>query len=165
MIPAVLLTSVDEDVATRTLVGEASDQSLEGQVSVAWVMRNRALWQPRAFWGSTITAVCQYPKQFSCWNGGENTDRIKSMPTADQQYQKALVVIRSVMAGQIPDPTCGATTYKVRGTPAMWDTAVQDMPPKSIGAHDFWRLDPRGPCLAFLTPDVGGSDDGATATV
>ena len=36
--------------------------------------------------------------------------------------------------------------------------AVADVAPIEIGKHVFWRLDPTGPCLAFSTDGLGGTN-------
>jgi hypothetical protein len=126
--------------------------------AVAWVIRNRAQWDEEIapdhpeheWWGVSVATVCMHPYQFSCWLGGADTLRIMNLKNYDPEYLAAEAVVRAVMDGTIPDPTGGATTYKVRGTPARWDKAVAGVAPRSIGAHDFWRLSPNGPCLAFL---------------
>ena len=153
---AILLSASDLDIAARTLVGEASGEPLEGRVAVAWTLRSRALWQPAAWWGANIADVCQHPEQYDCWmptlGGQANADyeRIMDMSVDDPQYQAAEIVVRSVMAGDIPDPTFGSTTYKRTGTKAFWDNAVSAVEPIILGHQSFWRLSPTGPCLAFL---------------
>lgn len=141
----------DRDVAIRTIVGEASNQGAEGMVAVAWVIRNRAEWSPAAWWGDSVGSVCRKAWQFSAWNGGPNTDRINALQITDHEYLSAASIFDAVFNGDIPDPTNGATTYKVCGTKASWDVAVADTPPCELGQHLFWRLDPKGPVLAFLS--------------
>lgn len=146
----VAVTAADRDTAIRTLVGEASNQGAAGLTAVEWVILNRANWTPNAWWGDTVGGVCKKAWQFSCWNGGANTDRINAMTTDDPEYLAAATVFDAAIDGTTSDPTGGATTYKIRGTKASWDVAVQDETPRAIGVHDFWRLDPRGYCLAFF---------------
>lgn len=147
----------DRDFAIRTIAGEASDQGQKGQAAIAWVIRNRAEFQPTAWWGSDVGGVCRKRAQFSCWNGGKNTDRVKDLATTDDEYRDAAEVLDAVMNGDVPDPTGGATTYKVRGTSASWDKAVADVAPVEIGDHDFWRLMPNGTCA--LCVSVPGADE------
>lgn len=155
-------TPDDLDIAARVLDGEAGNQGAHGMAAVAWVILNRATWDEitadhpeREWWGTTIGSVCRKPMQFSCLNGGANTDRIKALLPTSREYQTATVVLRQVIAGSVPDPTGGATTYKVRGTSASWDGAVAAVVPRSIGAHNFWRLSPDGKCLPFLNNATG----------
>lgn len=157
---AIDLSDDDIDIAIRTVVGEASDQGAAGMTAVAWVIRNRAEWAPSAWWGDSVVTVCKKHAQFSCWRpelgGKPNADceRIAAMREDAAEYLSARYVVLAVMDGTLPDPTGGATTYKVRGTKAQWDVAVSGMSPREIGAHDFWRLSPKGPCLAFLETPV-----------
>lgn len=157
------LSLADWDKAVRTIVGEASNQGADGMAAVAWVIRNRAEWVPSAWWGAHVAAVCSQPYAFSCWNPGDpnaNRDRVKALATTDHQYRAAATVLGDVMAGDLPDPTGGATHYKVHGTRASWDHAVSSREPRQIGDHDFWRLAPDGRCLPFvaaLVPAMGAA--------
>lgn len=150
------LSFADIDIGTRTLDGEAGNQGTDGLTAVAWVIRNRMTWAPYPWWGNTVETVCKKPWQFSAWNGGPDTERIKALKQTDAEYARARAVLLSVMSGGIPDLTGGATTYKVRGTPAEWDRAVAAFPPREIGIHDFWRLSDKGPCMAFLDESATG---------
>jgi hypothetical protein len=153
-----MLTLEDWEKATRTVDGEARGEHKEGQIAVAYIIRNRATWDETLFpghpekewWGTTIQQVCQHPWQFSCWNGGPNTDHIKGLSTESDEYKDILAIVKQVMGKEVPDPTGGSTTYKVRGTVASWDHAVAGCPAISIGKHDFWRLSPGGRVLPFL---------------
>lgn len=154
-----VFTSTDRDIAARTLSGEADDQGRAGKIAVAWVLRNRMEWTPSAWWGSSLGKVCQLPWQFSCWLPGADHDRIVAMQTSETCYVESLEVIDQVMAGLVPDPTGGSTTYKVRGTPASWDHAVEAQQPMEIGDHDFWCLAPNGTVLKPIVGDgIGGTD-------
>jgi N-acetylmuramoyl-L-alanine amidase len=129
-------TSVDLDTAARTVFGEARGETVEGQIAVLWVIRNRVL-QP-CWWGRTVTDVCLKPYQFSCW-----------LPS-DPNSKKLQVVwelrdlAADVFAGEHPDPTGGATHYKVTGTKASWDAAVAErgIEPVVIGHHSFFKIGP-----------------------
>lgn len=131
----------DIDVLTRTLYGEARGESDEGRIAVAWVVKNRAA-RP-SWWGRDIAGVCTAPYQFSCWNKNDpNREKLISLSPADPLYQDLSNIASKVVYGEIPDPTNGATHYKVRGTKASWDHATAGMVPVSIGHHDFYRLGP-----------------------
>lgn len=154
------LSLAELDVAARTVDGEAANQGADGMAAVAWVFRNRAQWKPAAWWGAHIVAVCVHPDQFSCWLPGPDRDRINALSRSGNEYLKACDIVQAVMDGTIPDPTGGATTYKVRGTLASWNDAVKDFPPRQIGAHDFWRLGPDGVCHDLN--GIGGTDGGTS---
>ena len=134
------VTDQDLDIAARTLDGEARGEPLEGQQGVAWVMRTRTTWSPPAWWGHTLSQVCTKPFQFSCWLGGPDTDHINALNPADAEYQAMLTVIKSVMNGEIDDPTGGATHYEVIGTGPKW--VIGRTPSAVIGHHAFYRIGP-----------------------
>ena len=52
----------DQEVLALTIYGEARGESIEGQIAVGCVVRNRAIA------GSHYKDICLEPKQFSCWN-------------------------------------------------------------------------------------------------
>lgn len=144
------------DTAVRTAIGEGDNQGPDGLAGIIWTFRNRAEWKPTAWWGSSVSACCVHPAQYSCWLPGPDLDRIKAISNTSPDYLKVADIVQAVMDGTIPDPTGGATTYKVRGTPASWDHAVENIPPRSIGAHDFWRLGPNGVC--YEPTGLGGTN-------
>lgn len=143
----------DADAATRTLSGEARGETPVGEDAVPWVLRNRLSFAP-SWWGRTIFDICHKKWQFSCWNGGADTDHITGLKQGDTEYATLLTMVKGVFEGAIPDPTGGSTMYKVRGTPASWDKATAGHPPRSIGHHDFWRMTPGGAVLPFTDEEV-----------
>lgn len=136
----------DIDTLTRTLFGEARGEPAEGQAAVGYVVKNRATWEPSAWWGDTIDTVCHKSYQFSCWNLNDpNRSRMLMLSQTDPVYIVLRKIAEGVLFGEISDPTQeigGATQYKVAGTKASWDYAVADLPSKQIGKHVFWRLPP-----------------------
>jgi N-acetylmuramoyl-L-alanine amidase len=135
------VTSLDLDAATRTLDGEARGEPLLGQQAVAWVIRTRATWQPPAWWGHTVAAVCLHPYQFSCQNPTDpNYAVIHGLATTDPKYQALYAVVNSVMTGAVDNPVPNATHYKVVGTAAAW--AQNQVPAQVIGHHEFYCLTP-----------------------
>lgn len=162
--PPLLCTANDLDVLARTIDGEAGNQPLEAKVAVAWAVRNRMAWG-HAWWGAKLADVCQKPLQFQAWMAGNNRNRILALDTDGKEYQIAYTVARAVMAGDIPDPTGGSTTYKETGTPAMWDDAVAGVDPRRFGVFEFWRLSPDGHCLPFVIDGLGGTDNGRTTSI
>jgi N-acetylmuramoyl-L-alanine amidase len=138
-----LLRPVDLDMLARTLWGEARGEGREGQIAVAWVIRNRAEDPGKDWWGDTVAEVCHKPFQFSCWDKSD-PNRTKlcgpsiELPGYDDLYEIGC----KVMVGDIPDPTGSATHYKVTGTAASWDAAAAKVNPVIIGRHSFYRLGP-----------------------
>ena len=121
----------------RTIFGEARGESTNGQVAVAWVIRNRAD-QP-SWWGRTITEVCRKPFQFSCWDPGDpNLHVIQAASESDPHFLKALGVAALVILRELSDPTGGATHYVATSIePPDW--TKQLVPTAHIGGHQFYR--------------------------
>lgn len=135
------VTAEDLDIATRTLYGECRGEPLRGQQAVGWVIRNRALWTPPAWWGHSVSAVCRQPFQFSCWNSNDpNSAIIKTLADTHPMYRMLLGVARAVMDGSVDDPTGGATHYEVIGTGANW--AKNREFSTIIGRHAFYPIGP-----------------------
>jgi N-acetylmuramoyl-L-alanine amidase len=135
-------TPEDLDIATRTVDGEARGEPRLGQQAVAWVIRNRADWSPPSWWGHTISECCQKPWQFSCWNGGPDTQHISAIEGDNPEYIAIQNLVKSVFDGDVEDPTYGSTMYKVSGSIAEWDNAVALISPVIIGKMSFWKLAP-----------------------
>lgn len=136
-------TDSDLPVAGRTLYGECRGEPKDGQIAVAWVIRNRAD-QP-CWWGRSVTEVCLHPYQFSCWlKSDPNSAKLSALSDTDLKLQYLIGITKDVFTGGYPDPTNGATHYKVRGTKAQWDVEVEarGIKPVSIGAHDFFKIGP-----------------------
>lgn len=140
---AVIVDPDDLDTFVRTLSGECRGEPLNGQIAVAYVIKNRAQWEPHAWWGHTIGQVCRKPHQFSCWSESEhnasNLAHMLRLETTDSEYIALETVCLDVLHGNVPDPTGGADHYKVHGTPTAWGNTVI---PIRVGAHDFYRLGP-----------------------
>lgn len=128
------------DAMVRTMSGEARGESPTGQAAVAWVILNRARYRPAAWWGSNVYDVCHKRLQFSCWNGGPNTEHIEALEWASKEYSELEDIALSVLLGNTPDPTGGATFYQVTGTNAPWSRGK--LPCAIIGHHSFYRLPP-----------------------
>jgi N-acetylmuramoyl-L-alanine amidase len=136
----------DRQALIATLYGECRNQPLEGQLAVAWVIRNRATQRH----GSTraIAQVCLAPAQFSCWWGDDaNTratqafagDLIAGSVPAEPALAKRLGWIADGVLGDcIEDPTGGATHYLTRQLyethPPSW---ARRAPLVTIGDHVF----------------------------
>jgi N-acetylmuramoyl-L-alanine amidase len=114
--------SFSEEVAVRTLYGEARGEADDGQHAVAHVLWNRVR---DGRWGKTLATVCLAPMQFSCWNASDpNREQIAAL--AD--HAPMLERLRSVLsvARSEADPTDGATHY--------FSTSMIQPPKWSIGA-------------------------------
>lgn len=138
----------DVDTMVRTLSGECRNEPLIGQIAVAWVIRNRTEDPGLDWWGDTIGQVCRRPYQFSCWLDAEwnasNKAHMIALKATDPEYRHLEHVCQSVLNGTEPDPSMGATHYKVVGTPASWDRAAVGRQTVVIGQHAFYKLGPHG---------------------
>lgn len=139
----------DADVLAlaRTLWGEARGEPREGQIAVAWVIRNRTEnpgWWSRQRDGipdDTIEAVCLEPNQFSCW---WDTQAPKVRSRTPAQLGTLMDIARGVLNDEIPDPTGGADHYHTilrpgyaRVWPPKW---AQGRLGKTIGSHLFYAI-------------------------
>ena len=97
----------DLQIVSRTLDGEAGNQSYAAKQAVANVIQNRTAlkWQNE----TTERGVCLHRKQFDCWLPGRDRDRIMS-----QNYTEntdCLVIAKMALNGTLVDITDGATHY------------------------------------------------------
>ena len=140
---ALAISDTDLDAAVRTVFGEARGESFEGQVAVAWVIRNRAEWQPPSWWGHTVEAVCYHPEQFSCHNLDDPNRKILDALSSDNLVYVAIEngVVKPVMAGVVLDPTEGSTHY-INPQLAAPKWAEGRQPIITIGNHVFYRVGP-----------------------
>lgn len=143
-------THADWEIAGRTLLGEARGEPFEGQIAVAWVIRNRA--EKPSWWGGTVSEVCLKPSQFSCWlDGDPNKSVIEAVTPQLATFRRALGIAALVLSGDLPDPVDGATHYftSIRPNidtswPPVWARSLKQT--ARIGAHVFlreWRTSER----------------------
>ena len=103
------LSHYDRDVMIRTIAGEAGRESPTGQAAVAHVILNRVD-DPR--WGDNPAEVSLQLKQFSAWNSGTGGNGLPYNIREDSaEYERIGQIVDQVYAGQIADPTGGATHY------------------------------------------------------
>lgn len=134
----------------RTLWGEARGESREGQIAVAWVIRNRLEGYPNAWWSThagdeipdhTIEAVCLEPHQFSCWWDTQATKVRKRTP---EQLGSLMGIAIGVLNDTIPDNTNGATHYHTILRPdyaKIWPPKwAKGHVGKTIGSHLFYKI-------------------------
>lgn len=150
---AIPFTADDLDRLVRTADGEARNQGDDGLAAVCWVARTRATWDEltanhpeHEWWGTSIAACCAHPYQFSCWLGGADTAHIEHLAPDSAEYLRVRNIAVGVLDGSIPDPTGGATHYKVAGTKASWDAAVERLGLVGLVIRNqvFYRLGPQG---------------------
>lgn len=152
-----MVTPFDREIVARTAYGEASSEGWMGILAVVNVINNRA-----RLHGISLAEVCLQGLQFSCWNavlnGKNNPDRMRMARAADDDVVLAQcrdAVDKVVGRGDnvvpltlpIPDPTDGATSYFVVGTPAPeWAASMHCC--GIIGKHVFYKDAPHAPKIA-----------------
>ena len=137
------LTSTDtglsadaQEIMARTIWGEARGEGAAGMIAVACVILNRAA-RP-GWWGHDVVSVCLKRRQFSCWNADDpNRSKLLAVGEDDPQYRLALDVARRALAGELQDPTGGATHYHVKNIMPYWARAEE--PVATIGNHMFYK--------------------------
>lgn len=139
---------IDLIAMARTLWGEARGEPREGQIAIAWVIRNRL--ENPGWWSrnqgdgipdDTIEAVCRDPAQFSCWWDAQ-APRVRTRLA--ESLGPLIELARAVLNGTEPDPTGGADHYHTIARPEYAET----WPPKwavgqagvTVGRHLFYRL-------------------------
>jgi cell wall hydrolase len=130
-----------ERAMAATLWGEARGEPREGKVAVAWVIRNRAA-QP-GWWGTSIAGVCTAKAQFTCWWDAQS-ERVRTVDESDARFADCLDIARSVIGGEVIDPTRGADHYYADSMPSPPKWALGRTPIAVIGHHRFFRIGLRG---------------------
>ncbi len=131
------------DILARTIWGEARGDGVPGMQAVAAVILNRvhiAQNSGRAYWwGKDIITVCTKPYQFSCWNADDpNRAQLLAVTTQDNTFRQALQIARQALAGQLIDPTNGATHYHTLTIKPSW--SENKLPNCLIKSHIFYDL-------------------------
>ncbi len=134
--------TLEHDVLTRTLWGEARGEGRAGMEAVACVILNRVRIAEKKggyWWGGSIIEVCQKPYQFSCWNkDNPNYRKLLAADEDDPWFVAAEGVASMALAGNMPDITNGATHYHAVGATPGW--AYREKPVAVIGRHIFYKL-------------------------
>ncbi len=139
----------DVETLARSIWGEARGESEEGQVAVAWVMRNRVsaaqqfaarLGRAHPLFGDgTLVGACRAPRQFSAWNPGDsNATKLTQVGFDDAAYCRAFAVAAQVWGDLVKDQTGGATHYHRSDIEPVWAKSMK--PTALIGAHMFYAL-------------------------
>src|SRR5688572_919010 len=152
----ILRTLTAEQLLAVLLFGEARGETLDGQIAVANVVRNRVYTtaankrqSPSDLWMSIMLK----PWAFSCFdNDGGNWNARKVVAFAQglvqahthaqpvaQPVRQLLWIASGALADALPDLSRGATHYFVRNSPVpKW--ASGRTPLQSLDSHDFYRL-------------------------
>lgn len=124
-------------LASATIVMEASGEGEEGMEAVAFVLVNRV---KDGRWGENLASVVLAPAQFSCWNTTDpNRRRIAEMKNDDPVLLKAIELVALAMDGSKPDPTQGATHYysTTMAKPPVWAMTATFV--VQIGKQRFYK--------------------------
>lgn len=135
-----------------TLEAEAGGEPIEGQVAVASVIRNRV---GKRF-GDSYKAVCLAPKQFSCWNPGDDANHVRLMALArfvigdhaerttipdDALRRQLKYLAQGIMNFDLLDSTNGCDHYLTKtlfqSTPPAWAVGQTA---RFIASHAFLKL-------------------------
>lgn len=129
-------TLEERDYLIRTVAFEAPRETNKGKAAVAHVILNRKM---SGRWGDNIKDVVTRPWQFEPWM--TRRKEIEELSPNDPRYQTAARITDAVLAGQIPDPTVGATHFlnpivvrQRRGSLPSWASGEG----VSIGSHAFY---------------------------
>lgn len=152
------LDPASRDMMIRTIIGEAGDQSPDGQAAVAHVIMNRTA---TGQWGNNPSSVVLAPHQFEPWQ--TRAKELVGISPQSKQYQRVGQIVDSVASGATPDNTAGATHFldpgivKARRGGSLPDWAQG--PSISIGDHNFYQ--PGNPNygdggLAAINAAIGG---------
>lgn len=135
-------TGKDRDVLARTLWGEARGEGLQGQIAVAWTIRNRVNdGKAKSWWGEGYAGVCRAPYQFSCWNKNDpNFVYLSgSKPIPAGEFARAQKAANLVISGAVPDPGDGATHYYATTMPKIPVWAAGAKRTLTLGFHVFFK--------------------------
>lgn len=163
------MTPKGRDIATRTVLGEASNQGPAGMQGVADVMANRS-----AATGQPMDRVALAKGQFEPWMTPQGQARMASFPAGSPAYNQAQTSVDNAAIGTQPDITGGATHFYSpqaqaqlgRSAPAWAGGA----PTAQIGGHAFYRPEggvPNPPAIqqAQAAPAAGGLAPGLLRAV
>lgn len=138
--PAPDYDAEERDYLIRTIAFEASGEPEEGKSAVAHVILNRTL---SGRWGDSIKDVVTRPWQFEPWMTRRR--EIQKLSPSDPRYESAARIADAVLAGEMPDPTAGATHFlnpiivrqRRGGSLPAWAHGN----PHPIGRHTFYSPD------------------------
>ena len=134
----------ERDYLIRTIAFEASGEPEEGKSAVAYVILNRKM---SGRWGDNIKDVVTHPWQFEPWM--TRRPEMQRLSPQDPRYRSAARIADSVLAGETPDPTAGATHF-------LNPTIVRKRRGGSLPAWAHGKAQPIGR-HTFYTPDEGNA--------
>lgn len=127
------------EILALTLWGEAAGRPVRAIEALAALVMNRVrAGVPQ--WGQGVAAVCRAPFQFSCWNRNHPRHAaLRGIPPGDAALAICRRVAARAMAGELPDPTGGAT--HVHDAVALPGWALGRPAAAEIGGLCFYRAE------------------------
>jgi uncharacterized protein (TIGR02594 family) len=129
-LPTVINKSNNLQAMALNIYFEARGETEEGQIAVAWVVKNRTF---SSLFPNSYSSCVYQRKQFS-WT----EDTISNIPTDKESYCKALDIAVKVMNNEIPDPTGGAVFYHAKSIKKPVFSIYDTLESKAIGKHIFY---------------------------
>jgi len=147
-------TSDERDLKIRTVYGEGADQGGTGQAAIAHVINNRV---KSGQFGNNATEVITAPEQFSLWNKGDPAgEKARKLDPNSKEYQRIGAIVDAIDAGQLNDPTNGATHYYAHDiVNPDWAPGLAKQNRVVIGGHTFVGKLPTKVAAPTPAPTVG----------
>jgi N-acetylmuramoyl-L-alanine amidase len=134
---------IDVCMLTLLLGREAGNQKDDAILAVGCTVRNRVLRPGFWNWGRDWEGVIEAKWQYSSINGPPNDPNLAKYPNLNvEPWERCLAIAEMVYAGEVNDPTHGATHYFDRSldlTPPLWARNGQMAYTVDIGAFHFYR--------------------------
>lgn len=136
------LSDKELNILAYTLLGEAAGEGREGMEAVMWTIKNRAE-SGRYSDNPAMVATQSNSKgihQYSTWNtkgNGGNSPKSR-FSISSPEFKEAFQVVQRVMAGEVKDPTGGATHFYAEGiAKPYWFDEEGPAGEIKIGKHRF----------------------------
>ena len=129
----------DLEIGTMTVYCEASGQSAQAKLAVAWSILNRI---SHGGFGNSVAEVCLRRMQYSEWNAdaGDNANLLRAAKCQDDDGELATCkqALQNALAGESADPTDGATHYySTNISPPYWTKGAKQT--VQIGPFVFFK--------------------------
>lgn len=138
------------EILALTIIGEARGESIEGQVAVGNVIKNRLIKNPIRY--KNYHDVCLRPAQFSCWNIGDpNRPMLEELAhkmilgefKPDLYHRQCMFVAQGIVEDDLIDNTSGAQNYMTNllfygEKKPKWADNARNV--NSIGQHVFFNV-------------------------